>query len=258
MLLELKNIHLNFNAGTPDEMRLFEDFSFGVPQGAFVSVVGSNGSGKTTMLNLICGTVQPEAGKIVFDGRDITSVSAVKRAAWIGRVFQDPKAGTCAHLTILENLALADNKGRAYNLGRGVPKNRREHYRALLSQCGMGLENRLDTPVGTLSGGQRQALALIIATMSDIRLLILDEHTAALDPKSSETIMVLTNDLIQQRGITTVMVTHNLRYAVTYGDRLLMMHQGRTVVDRSGEEKRALAVDDLLDVFNDISIEMGN
>ena len=258
MLLELKNIHLNFNAGTPDEMRLFEDFSFGVPQGAFVSVVGSNGSGKTTMLNLICGTVQPEAGKIVFDGRDITSVSAVKRAAWIGRVFQDPKAGTCAHLTILENLALADNKGRAYNLGRGVPKNRREHYRALLSQCGMGLENRLDTPVGTLSGGQRQSLALIIATMSDIRLLILDEHTAALDPKSSETIMVLTNDLIQQRGITTVMVTHNLRYAVTYGDRLLMMHQGRTVVDRSGEEKRALAVDDLLDVFNDISIEMGN
>jgi putative ABC transport system ATP-binding protein len=258
MLLELKDVYLKFNAGTPDEMRLFEDFSFSVPEGAFVSVVGSNGSGKTTLLNLICGTAPPDAGRIVFNGRDITGASAVRRAVWIGRVFQDPKAGTCAHLTILENLALADNKGRAYNLGRGVQKSRREQYRALLAQCGMGLENRLDTLVGPLSGGQRQALALVIATMSDIRLLILDEHTAALDPKSSETIMVLTDDLIQKRGITTVMVTHNLRYAVAYGDRLLMMHQGRSVVDKSGAEKRAIIVDDLLNVFNDISIEMGN
>ena len=162
MLLELSDIQTTFNAGSPDEMRLFTGFSLAVQEGQFVSVIGSNGSGKTTLLNLVCGTMRPDAGKIVFDGRDITAVSAVKRASWIGRVFQDPKAGTCAHLTILENLALADNKGKPYGLGRGVSKSRREHYRALLSQCGMGLENRLDTLVGTLSGGQRQALALVI------------------------------------------------------------------------------------------------
>ena len=258
MLLELNNIQTTFNTGSPDELRLFSGFSFGVAEGQFVSVIGSNGSGKTTLLNLVCGTMRPDAGKIVFDGRDITAVSAVKRASWIGRVFQDPKAGTCAHLTILENLALADNKGSAYGLGRGVLKSRREHYRALLSQCAMGLENRLDTLVGTLSGGQRQALALVIATMSDIRLLILDEHTAALDPKSSETIMELTNELVQKRNLTTVMVTHNLRYAVAYGDRLVMMHRGEAVIDRSGEQKRALAVEDLLDTFTSISVELGN
>lgn len=258
MLLELNHIDLCFNAGTPDEMRLFSDFSFAVPEGQFVSVIGSNGSGKSTLLNLICGTAQPDAGAIRFGGRVITGDSAVKRAAWIGRVFQDPKAGTCAHLSILENLSLADHKGGAYGLGSGIPKHRKEHFRALLSLCGMGLENRLDAPVGTLSGGQRQALALVIATMSDIRLLILDEHTAALDPKSSETIMTLTSDLIAQRSMTTVMVTHNLRYAVTCGDRLVMMHQGGVVLDKAGEDKRSLVVDDLLKVFNDISIEMGN
>ena len=258
MLLELNQINLTFNAGTPDEQRLFTNFSFAVPEGQFVSVIGSNGSGKSTLLNLICGTARPDAGGVLFDGRTITNDSAVKRAGWIGRVFQDPKAGTCAHLTILENLSLADHKGGVYGLGRGIPKNRKEHFRALLSQCGMGLENRLDAPVGTLSGGQRQALALVIATMSDIRLLILDEHTAALDPKSSETIMTLTNDLIAKRGITTVMVTHNLRYAATYGDRLVMLHQGGVVLDKAGEDKRSLAVDDLLKVFTDISIEMGN
>ena len=258
MLLELTAIDKSFLAGTPDETQLFSGFSLAVPQKQFVSVVGSNGSGKTTLLNLICGTISPDAGKILFAGGDITLQSAVNRARKIGRVFQDPKAGTCAHLTILENLSLADNKGKPYGLGRGVQKSRRERFRELLGQCGMGLENRLDAEVGTLSGGQRQALALVIATMTDLELLILDEHTAALDPRSSETIMELTDRLIKKRGLTTIMVTHNLRYAVRYGDRLLMMDRGRLVVDKAGANKAALAVDDLLDVFTRISIEMGN
>lgn len=258
MLLELVNIDKTFLAGTPDEMRLFSGFSLAVPEKQFVSVVGSNGSGKTTLLNLVCGTIFPDAGSILFAGGDITAQSAVTRAKKIGRVFQDPKAGTCAHLTIRENLSLADNKGRPYGLGRGVQKTRRDHFCELLAQCGMGLENRLDAEVGTLSGGQRQALALVIATMTDLELLILDEHTAALDPRSSETIMELTDRLIQKRGITTIMVTHNLRHAVQYGDRLLMMDRGGLVVDKAGADKAALAVDDLLDVFTSISIEMGN
>lgn len=258
MLLELKGIDQCFGGGTPDEMQLFSDFSFSLPEKQFVSIVGSNGSGKTTLLNLICGTLRQDAGQIFFHGKDITGLSAVKRARHIGRVFQDPKAGTCGELTILENLALADNKAKSYGLTVAVQKNRRAVYRDLLAQCGMGLENRLDTLAGTLSGGQRQALALVIATMTDIELLILDEHTAALDPKSSETIMELTQKFITERGISTVMVTHNLRHAVQYGDRLVMMHQGGIIVDKAGEEKRRMAVDDLLGVFTEISVECGN
>ena len=257
-MLTLENIQKSFNIGTPDEAPLFQGFDFHVDAGEFVSVIGSNGSGKTTMLNLICGTIQPEGGAIRFHDKDITRMSEHTRAAFIGRVFQDPKAGTCAGLTILENLALADNKGKSYGLGFAIDKKRQDYYKQLLEQCEMGLENRLSTQVGALSGGQRQALALLIANMTEVELLILDEHTAALDPKSSETIMHLTDKLISANKITTVMVTHNLRYAVDYGTRLVMLHEGKAILDVAGEEKQNTQVETLLNIFAEISIELGN
>ena len=191
-------------------------------------------------------------------GKDITALCEYKRAKSIGRVFQDPKMGTCSELTVLENFVLADNKNKPYGLSTAINRDRVEYYRGLLSQCGMGLENRMNTPVGLLSGGQRQAMALIIAGMTNVRLLILDEHTAALDPKSSETIMELTDKLVRERHLTAVMVTHNLRFAVNYGNRLVMMHSGNTVLDRSGKEKENTKIGDILEIFNDISIECGN
>ena len=257
-MLELQNITKKFMKGTPDETTLFDNFCFSVEKGEFVSVVGSNGSGKTTMLNLICGTYRPDGGHFLFEGKDITAMPEHRRAAFIGRVFQDPKAGTCSNLTILENMALADNKNKPFGLGRAVNKKRLDVYRTLLERCDMGMENRLQTKVGALSGGQRQALALVIANMTELKLLILDEHTAALDPKSSERIMELTDRFVKDSGITAIMVTHNLRFAVEYGSRLVMMHQGKAILDKAGEEKKNASVDDLLTVFNSISIELGN
>ncbi len=258
MMLELQNIHKVFNEGTVDEAVLFRDFNFAVQEGEFVSVIGSNGSGKTTMLNLICGADRAEEGRILFRGKDITGLSEYKRARFIGRVFQDPKVGTCAGLTVLENMALAENKGKPFGLGFAINKKRIDAYRSLLEECEMGLENRMQVKVGSLSGGQRQALALVIANMSRIELLILDEHTAALDPKSSERMMYLTQKLVERRGITTIMVTHNLRYAVEYGDRLVMMHEGQVIRDLRGEAKKRTQVQDLLDTFYEISVESGN
>ena len=257
-MLQLENITKLFNKGTVDESTVFDNFNLTVSKGEFVSLIGSNGSGKTTLLNLICGSLKADAGHIFFQGKDITNLSEYKRARSIGRVFQDPKAGTCPNLTILENLALADNKNKPFGLGKCVSKQRIDYFKTLLEKTNMGLENRLNVQVGTLSGGQRQALALVIANMSDIDLLILDEHTAALDPKSSETIMQLTDRFIQESSITTIMVTHNLRFAVEYGSRLIMLHEGKSVVDLSGADKANANVDDLLKVFNEISIESGN
>ncbi len=257
-MLSYEHICKTFNPGTPDAVTLFDDFNLTVDDGEFVSIIGSNGSGKTTMLNLLCGSLPVDSGRILVDGSDITNLAEYRRAAHIGRVFQDPKAGTCSDLTILENMALADNKKRRYGLTPAVSRARIAVYREMLAQCGMGLEDRLDTKVGTLSGGQRQALALVIANMTDIDLLILDEHTAALDPKSADTVMQLTDKFVKASKITTMMVTHNLRFAVEYGTRLIMMHEGKCIVDIRGEEKKNANVDDLLNIFYEISIEVGN
>lgn len=257
-MLELQDITKRFNVGTVDEATVFDHFNFKMEKGEFVSVIGSNGSGKTTLLNLICGSLKADGGKILFNGNDITHASEFKRAKIIGRVFQEPKIGTCADLTVLENMALADNKNKPFGLGRCVNKKRIDYYKSLLEQCDMGLENRLGVQVGTLSGGQRQALALVIANMSNVELLILDEHIAALDPKSSDRVMELTNKLVNENKLTTLMVTHNLRYAVEYGSRLFMMHEGNSVLDIRGKEKENARVEDILEIFDRISIEKGN
>ncbi len=256
--IELCGICKDFNAGTIDAMTLFDGFSFRAKKGSFVSIVGSNGSGKTSLLNILCGSYAPEAGQIFVGGRNITALPEYRRAAFIGRVFQDPKAGTCSELTITENMALFDNKGKLFGLGAGVNAKKLDYYKELVAQCGMGLENRMGTKVGSLSGGQRQALALVIANMAKPELLILDEHTAALDPKTSETIMELTDKFVRERQVTTLMVTHNLRFALEYGDRLVMMHAGGIVLDKEGEEKKATRMADILKIFNEISIECGN
>ena len=257
-MLELKHINKYYNAGTVNEMCLFDDLSLTVKDHQFVSVVGRNGSGKTSMLNLICGSIPLDDGRILISGQDITRMPEYKRQRRIGRVYQNPAMGTCPSMTILENMSLADNKGKAFNLRKGTNRQRIDYYRESLRTLGLGLEDKMHVKVGVLSGGQRQAMALLMSTMTPIEFLILDEHTAALDPKTAETILELTDKVVREKNLTTIMVTHNLRYAVEYGDRLLMMHQGNVVIDREGDEKQAMDIDDILKKFNEISIECGN
>jgi len=257
-MLTLNNIYKNFNHGTVNETKIFENFNFEVKKGEFVSIVGSNGSGKTTLLNLISGNILPDSGKIMLGGIDITDLKEHIRACNIGRVFQDPSKGTAPDMTISENLSIADNKGKFYGLSGGLNKKRIPYYKELLSQLNLKLEDKLDLKVGSLSGGQRQALALLISTMSPIDLLLLDEHTAALDPKTSESIMELTDKIVKKKGITTLMVTHNLKYAVNYGSRIIMMDKGKVIIDKADSEKNKVDIASLLKTFNEISIECGN
>ncbi len=257
-MLKLENICKTYNIGTVNESTLFTNFNLEVKKGEFISVIGSNGSGKTSMLNMICGSIPIDSGRIVVQDQDITRMKEHQRSKFIGRVFQDPAKGTCPSMNILQNMAMADNKGKPFNLASGINKKRITFYQEQLSRLGLGLEDKLYVKVGALSGGQRQAMALLMSTMTPLDFLILDEHTAALDPKTSEIIMELTDEIVREKQLTTLMVTHNLRHAVTYGNRMIMMHQGNIVLDYEGDEKKNTNVEDVMGIFNSISVECGN
>lgn len=257
-MLALEHVTKTYNPGTVREMCLFDDFSVHFPKGEFVSIVGSNGSGKTSLLNILCGSIGIEDGHVLMDGRDITREKEFARSRHIGRIHQNPAMGTCGSMTLLENLSLADNKNKRMGLRPGTDKARVKSYRDMLKPLDMGLENMLEVRVGALSGGQRQALAMIMSIMTPVEYLLLDEHTAALDPRAADIIMDMTDRIVKEKQLTTIMVTHNLRYAVQHGTRLLMMHQGTIVMDKQGKEKESTRMDDVLKVFNEISIECGN
>lgn len=257
-MIELKNIFKYYNTGLVTENCVFHNFNLKVNDHEFVSVVGSNGSGKTTMLNIICGSIDVDHGSILLDGKNITKEPEYKRMYRIGRVYQNPALGTCPSMNIIENMALAENKNKSFNLSPLIDKNKIDFYREELKKLGLGLEDKIYVPVGSLSGGQRQAIALLMTTLSKIDFLILDEHTAALDPKTADVIMELTNLLVKNNNLTSIMVTHNLRYAVEYGSRLIMMHQGNAIIDKDGIDKERLNVKDILDKFTEISVELGN
>ena len=250
-MLELKGIHKYYNPGTVNEMCLFQDFNLTIDKGEFVSVVGSNGSGKTSMLNIICGSIPVEGGQILINGSDITKQKEYKRNQRIGRVYQNPAMGTCPTMTILENMSLADNKGKVFGLSRGTNKARIEYYREQLSQLGLGLEDKMDVKVGALSGGQRQAMALLMSTMTPIEFLILDEHTAALDPGTAAKVLAMTKRVVEENHLTCLMITHNMYSALELGNRTLMMNSGEIVLDIKDEERKGLTVSDLLEKFKE-------
>lgn len=257
-MIQLCDICKKFNSGTVNETVLFNNFNFKVNKGDFISVIGSNGSGKTTMLNIICGTIGADSGKVIIGGHDMTHKPDYELYKKIGRVYQNPALGTCGDMNVLENMSLADNKGKRFGFSSGVNKKKLDYYREMLSTLGLGLEDKMFVKVGSLSGGQRQAMSLLMSVMTPIECLILDEHTAALDPKTSEIIMRITDKIVKERGLTALMVTHNLRYAVEYGNRLVMMHEGKCIMDHAGKEKENLDTQALLKTFEDISIELGN
>ena len=252
-MLELKNIHKTFNPGTVNAKKALDGLNLTLHDRDFVTVIGGNGAGKSTMLNAISGTFAVDEGQILLDGKDITRLPEHKRAQYLGRVFQDPMMGTAATMQIEENLALAARRGQHRGLRVGITRAEREEYREQLKILDLGLENRLTAKVGLLSGGQRQALTLLMATLREPRLLLLDEHTAALDPKTAAKVLEATERIVSRSGLTTLMITHNMRDAITYGNRLIMMYDGHIVVDVSGEEKKNLTVEQLLGLFSQAS-----
>ena len=237
-MLELKNIHKTFNPGTINEKIALNGLNLSLDDGDFVTVIGGNGAGKSTMLNAVAGTWMVDEGQILIDGEDVTKLPEHKRAIYLGRVFQDPMTGTAATMEIQENLALAKRRGKRRLLAPGITKAEREEYVSLLAPLGLGLETRLTSKVGLLSGGQRQALTLLMATLKKPKLLLLDEHTAALDPKTAAKVLDLTETIVNRDRLTTIMITHNMRDAILHGNRLIMMWEGRVVLDIRGEEKK--------------------
>ena len=248
-MLVLQDIVKIFNPGTQDEKRALNGLNLTVGEGQFITIIGSNGAGKSTLLNVVAGTFAPDGGTIRVDGRDVTRSPDYRMAGYLARVFQNPTLGTAASMTIEENLCLAELRGKKRGLKWGVTGSRRKRYREVLQVLGLGLENRLRDKVGLLSGGQRQSLALLMTTLNLPRLLLLDEHTAALDPKTADKVMSLTSEVIQNHKLTTLMVTHNMNQALGYGDRMIMLHQGRIQLDVGGEEKAGLTVSQIVSKF---------
>lgn len=251
-MLTIENLHQTFHEGEVNEVQALRGVDLYVPEGQFVTIIGSNGAGKSTMFNTIAGVDEPTRGKIVVDGTDVTRLPEHSRASVIGRVFQNPLVGTAAGMTIAQNLTLAMLRGNRRGLRRGVTPIRRKAFVDILEPLGLGLEKRLDAKVSLLSGGQRQALTLIMATMSNPKLLLLDEHTAALDPRIAQNILALTESVVQEQHLTTLMITHNMHQALTTGDRTLMMDEGRIVLDLTAEEQKDMTVQDLIDMFSQV------
>ena len=254
-MLELKNIYKTFNPGTINEKRALNGLNLKLNEGDFVTVIGGNGAGKSTMLNAVAGTWPVDEGQILIDNIDVTKLSEHKRATYLGRVFQDPMTGTAATMGIEENLALAKRRGKSRLLRSGITKAEREEYKELLKILGLGLEDRLTSKVGLLSGGQRQALTLLMATLPKPKLLLLDEHTAALDPKTAAKVLEITDMIVNRDHLTTLMITHNMKDAIAHGNRLIMMMEGKIILDIQGEEKKKLTVKNLLDQFEKASGE---
>lgn len=258
VILELKNICKTFNRGSVNEKVALKNLDLTVNEGDFITVIGGNGAGKSTLMNAICGTFPIDSGTIILGGADVTRLPEYKRAKYLGRVFQDPMMGTSPNMEIEENLALAYRRGKVRSLMPGITKKEREFYREQLSRLGLGLEDRMTAKVGLLSGGQRQSLTLLMATLKKPELLLLDEHTAALDPKTAAKVLGFTEEIAAENNLTTVMITHNMMDAIRCGNRLIMMQEGRVIYDVSGEEKKSLKVEDLLQRFRESGGEIND
>ena len=248
-MIEAKQIAVTFNAGTPMETPAMRGIDLVIPEGDFVTVIGSNGAGKSTFLNALAGELRPDSGSILIDNQNVTAWPTAKRAKLVARVFQDPLGGSCANLTIEENMALANARGKRRGFGKSVGSTLRKEFRERISRLNLGLENRLGDRMELLSGGQRQAVSLLMASMQPMKILLLDEHTAALDPKTGAAVLELTRELVAERGLTTMMVTHSMRQALDIGNRTVMLHEGRVVLDVSGKDREGLKVEDLLHMF---------